>query len=168
MLKILPKCLTVPSNKVVHCKYYISLNVINFTLYYLLKKYISLSPIILFASLSLNYTNLDLIFFFLMWDKIPRYDLIFVVISKKLYEKCFRIFVTFFIKKNRCIILVLYTYCSFSISVYFYWIFETYFYERLRVIPVRIITVTYTYHILLTFPTIKNSKIHPHAKCKIK
>ena len=108
MLKILPKCLTVPSNKVVHCKYYISLNVINFTLYYLLKKYIFLSPIIIFASLSLNYTNLDLIFFFLMWDKIPRYDLIFVVISKKLYEKCFRIFVTFFYKKKK--IDVLYSY----------------------------------------------------------
>ena len=41
------------------------------------------------------------------------------------------------------------------------------FYERCQVIPVCIITVSYTYCILLTIPTIKNSKIQPYAKWKI-
>ena len=75
----------------------------------------------------------------------------------------------FFIKKK---IDVLYLYYTHIVLFPFPYISTEFlkhtFYERLRVIPVRIITVSYTYHILLTIPTITNSKIHPHAKCKIK
>ena len=58
-------------------------------------------------------------------------------------------FITIFLK-NKHIIHVLYTYCSFFVSVFFAIFFKCIFLERYRIIPVRMLTVLYTYRILLT------------------